>query len=106
MKGANSSREEPGSPHAARRTLPGLFDADAEDELPLADPGAPGLSDDDPIERSPHRPSGLVEAMEVVQPTDHVAAANASPADDNLLVMAVVGGDDVATGIHDGGALL
>src|SRR5262245_15017863 len=81
--------------------LPGLFDADADDELPLANPRAPGLGDDDPIERGLHRPRGLVEALEVVQPPDYIDAADASPAGDDLLVMAVVRGGDVASGIHD-----
>ena len=37
-------------PSESGRALPGLFDADAEDELSLSDPGGPRLANYDPVD--------------------------------------------------------
>src|SRR3954452_5935235 len=75
------------------------FGPDAQDELPLAHPRAPGLADHDPIARGLHGPRGFVDPVEVVQPSDEIAAADTRPADEDLLVMPVERRGDITVEI-------
>src|SRR5690606_32378290 len=85
---------------------PRLLDADAEDELPLLDAGLPGLADDDAVDRRRHGGARIVDPIEVMEAADQVPLLDPGAAADDLLVVPVEEGRDVALGVDDRGALL
>src|SRR5262245_59333391 len=69
---------------------PGLLLADVDDELSLVDTRPPGLAHHNALDRGQGGPARLVDALEVVQASDHVSRPDPHPAGDDLLVSSAV----------------